>query len=147
MRLIVSHRYYSAMIEWTRVTDFVLRLSHRPGELARLLTQMREADVEIVGMWGPVIGRASVGFHFIAQSPDQFRSFASDAEIPITEISAFLVNDKSTSGSFAARLDSIAGAGINIETIQSLTIDGSLSAVIWVNESEENRLIEVLSKS
>ena len=54
------------MIEWTRVTDFVLRLSHRPGELARLLTQMREADVEIVGMWGPVIGRASVGFHFIA---------------------------------------------------------------------------------
>ena len=147
MRLIASYRYYSAMIEWTRVTDFVLRLSHRPGELARLLTQMREADVEIVGMWGPVIGRASVGFHFIAQSADQFRSFASDAEIPITEIIAFLINDTNTGGSFSARLDSIAGAGINIETIQSLTIDGSLSAVIWVNESEENRLIEVLSKS
>jgi hypothetical protein len=116
------------------------------GEMAQT-GPMREADVEIVGMWGPVIGRASVGFHFIAQSADQFRSFASDAEIPITEIIAFLINDTNTGGSFSARLDSIAGAGINIETIQSLTIDGSLSAVIWVNESEENRLIEVLSKS
>lgn len=128
-----------------RVTDFVLRLSHRPGELARLCTQMREADVEITGMWGPVLGRASVGFHVIAQNPDQFRAFACDAEMPITESTAFLINDISGGGSFVARLDSIAGAGINIESIQSLTIDGSLSAVIWVNESDESRLIEVLS--
>ena len=139
--------YYCDMIEWSRVTDFVLRLSHRPGELARLCTQLRQADVEMIGMWGPVIGRASVGFHCIPESSDQFRAFARDAEMPFTETSAFLINDNSQSGSFVSRLDSIASVGINIESIQSLTIGGSLSAVIWVNEIDETRLIEVLNKT
>ena len=135
------------MLEWSRVSDFVLRLSHRPGELARLCTQLRQADVEMIGMWGPVIGRASVGFHCIPESADQFRSFARDAEMPVTETTAFLINDNSESGSFVSRLDSIASAGINIETILSLTIGGSLTAVIWVNDNDETRLIEILSKS
>lgn len=135
------------MLQWSRVTDFVLRLSHRPGELARLSRQLRQADVEMIGMWGPVIGRASVGFHCIPESADQFRSFVRDAEMPVTEATAFLINDNSQSGSFVSRLDSIASAGINIESIQSLTIGGSLSAVIWVNESDEKRLIEILDKS
>ena len=142
-----TSRYYYFMLEWSRVTDFVLRLSHRPGELARLCTQLRQADVEMIGMWGPVIGRASVGFHCIPERSDQFRAFARDAEMPFTETSAFLINDNSQSGSFVSRLDSIASAGINIESIQSLTIGGSLTAVIWVNESDEKRLIEILDKS
>ncbi len=98
-------------------------------------------------MWGPIIGRASVGFHCIPESPDQFRSFVRDAEMPATEFGAFLINDKSNGGSFVSRLDSIAGAGINIEAIQSLTIDGSLSAVIWVNGADEDRLIQILNKA
>ena len=135
------------MLQWSRVTDFVLRLSHRPGELARLSRQLRQADVEMIGMWGPVIGRASVGFHCIPENADQFRSFVRDAEMPVTEAPAFLINDNSQSGSFVSRLDPIASAGINIESIQSLTIGGSLTAVIWVNESDEKRLIEILDKS
>ncbi|MCE9618887.1 MAG: hypothetical protein K8R92_03145 [Planctomycetes bacterium] len=135
------------MLQWARVTDFLLRLSHRPGELARLATQLREADVEILGMWGPVIGRASVGFHCIPERADQFRSFARDADMLVTEANAFLIKDKANGGSFVARLDSIAGAGINIEIIQSLTIDGSLAAVIWVDETDESRLMEVLSRT
>ncbi len=142
-----TSRYYSFMIEWSKVTDFVLRLSHRPGELARLSRQLSHADVEMIGMWGPVIGRASVGFHCIPESPDQFRSFARDAEMPVTESTAFLINDNSQSGSFVSRLDSIASAGINIESIQSLTIGGLLAAMIWVNEADESRLIEILGKS
>ncbi len=67
--------------------------------------------------------------------------------MPVTEAPAFLINDNSQSGSFVSRLDSIASAGINIESIQSLTIGGSLTAVIWVNESDEKRLIEILDKS
>ncbi len=101
----------------------------------------------MIGMWGPVIGRASVGFHCIPESSGQFRAFARDAEMPFTETSAFLINDNSQSGSFVSRLDSIASVGINIESIQSLTIGGSLSAVIWVNEIDESRLIEVLNKT
>jgi hypothetical protein len=67
--------------------------------------------------------------------------------MPVTETTAFLINDNSESGSFVSRLDSIASAGINIETILSLTIGGSLTAMIWVNDSDEARLIEILSKS
>jgi hypothetical protein len=135
------------MIQWARVTDFLLRLSHRPGELARLATQLREADVEILGMWGPVIGRASVGFHCIPERADQFRAFARDADMLVSESNAYMIKDDADGGSFVARLDSIAGAGINIEIIQSLTIGGALTAVIWVHEHDEPRLMEVLSRA
>ncbi|MGA1265888.1 MAG: hypothetical protein ACO32J_01770 [Phycisphaerales bacterium] len=132
-------------MHWKRVTDFVIRLPHRPGSLAALAARLREADVAIVGMWGPVQGRHAWGFHCIPERADQFRAFSRDAELDAFEQSAFLLSDPIQRGGLVNTLDAIATAGINIEVIQSITIHGSLGAIVWVDEADETRLQDVLA--
>ena len=134
-------------MHWKRVTDFVIRLPHRPGALASLAARLREADVSIVGMWGPVQGRHTMGFHCIPERADQFRSFCRDAELDAYECTAFLMSDHDKAGGLVSALDSIALAGINIEVIQSIILNNALAAIIWVDEADEPRLQQVLSNA
>lgn len=134
-------------MHWKRVTDFVIRLPHRPGALASLAARLREADVSVVGMWGPVQGRHTMGFHCIPERADQFRSFCRDAELDAFECTAFLMSDHDKAGGLVSALDSIALAGINIEVIQSITLNNALAAIIWVDEADEPRLQQVLSNA
>ena len=134
-------------MHWKRVTDFVIRLPHRPGALATLAARLREADVAVLGMWGPVQGRHTMGFHCIPERSDQFRSFCRDAELDAFECPAFLLSDQEKTGGLVSALDSIALAGINIEVIQSITINSALAAIIWVDEADEPRLHQVLSNA
>jgi len=134
-------------MHWKQVTDFVIRLPHRPGALASFAVRLRESDVEVVGMWGPVQGRHTSGFHCIPERADQFRSFSRDSEIEAFEQTAFLVHDAVRVGGLVSTLDAVAQAGINIEVIQSIVVNNSLAAIIWVDEADESRLIEVLSKA
>jgi hypothetical protein len=131
-------------MQWKKVTDFVIRLPHRPGSLAALAARLRAADVDVLGMWGPVQGRHTMGFHCIAERPDQFRSFCRDAELDAYEGAAFLVHDPAKMGGLVTALDAIAHAGINIDVIQSITLDGALAAILWVDEADEPRLHQVL---
>ena len=132
-------------MHWKRVTDFVLRLPHRPGTLAALASRLREADIEMLGMWGPVHGRHTTGFHCIPERAEQFRAFSRDAELEAFEQPVFLLFDPASAGALTRTLDAIASAGINIEAIQSITVNGALAAMVWVDEADEPRLQKVLS--
>ena len=132
-------------MRWQKVTDFVIRLPNRPGSLAGLAARLREADIEMLGMWGPVQGRHTTGFHCIPASADQFRSFSRDSDMDAFEQIAFLMSDPARAGGLIAALDAIAQAGINIEVIQSIVVDGNVSAIVWVDEADEPALQKVLS--
>lgn len=132
-------------MRWQKVTDFVIRLPNRPGSLAGLAARLREADIEMLGMWGPVQGRHTAGFHCIPASADQFRSFSRGSDMDAFEQSAFLLNDPARAGGLISALDAIAQAGINIEVIQSIVVDGNVSAIVWVDEADEPALQKVLS--
>jgi prephenate dehydratase len=133
-------------MHWKKVTDFVIRLPHRPGALASLASRLREADIEMIGMWGPVQGRHTMGFHCIPERAEQFRNFTRDSELDAFEQTAFLVDVPAKAGGLVMVLDAIAQAGINIETIQSITDDRSLAAILWVDEADEPHLQQVLSR-
>lgn len=132
-------------MHWKRVSDFVIRLPHRPGALAGLAARLREADVPVLGMWGPVQGRHTMGFHCIPESAEQFRNFCRDCELDAFEQPAFLIGDPAKGGGLVGALDAIAHAGINIEGIQSIAVDGSLAAILWVDHADEPRLHQVLA--
>jgi len=118
-------------MRWQKVSDFVIRLPDRPGALAGLAARLREADIEMLGMWGPVHGRHTAGFRCIPANA--------------FEQAAFLLWDPSQTGGLVAALDAIAQAGINIELIQSIVIDGAVAAMVWVDEADEPALATVLS--
>ena len=77
-----------------------------------------------------------------ADTPWAFTAFRS--ELDAYEGAAFLVHDPAKMGGLVTALDAIAHAGINIDVIQSITLDGALAAILWVDEADEPRLHQVL---
>jgi prephenate dehydratase len=78
--------------------------------------------------------------------PLHSRNFTRDSELDAFEQTAFLVDVPAKAGGLVMVLDAIAQAGINIETIQSITDDRSLAAILWVDEADEPHLQQVLSR-
>src|SRR5882672_8092858 len=105
---------------WKRMTEFIVRLPHRAGELARFTHELREADVGMLAFWGPTAGKAADGVHCIPENGGQFRNFAASAELAIWEEPCFWLTAQFKGGNLVASLDLIASAGINIELIQAM---------------------------
>jgi len=132
---------------WQRVTEFVVRLPHRAGELARLTAQLREADVGMLAFWGPTVGRSADGVHCIPENAGQFRNFAQSAELAVWEEPCFWLTERFKCGNLVASLDLIASAEINIELIHAMSYQGQFGCFIWVAAEHEAKLEEILSKA
>jgi len=133
------------MALWKRTTEFIVRMPHRAGELARLTRQLHEADVGMLACWGPTPGKNADGVHCIPENPGQFRNFASSAELTIWEEPCFWLSEEFKGGNLVATLEVIANAGINIELIQAMAYRGQFGCFIWVTEDDAGKLEAILS--
>jgi hypothetical protein len=132
------------MAQWKQLTEFVVRLPHRTGELARLSAQLRAASVEIVAFFGPSEGKAADGFHLIPGDSEKFRAFASETGLETWEEPCFHLSDAYHDGDLVARLDQIASAGINIQFASALEAGGQFGLMIWVDDEDVDRLARLL---
>lgn len=135
---------HGLMAQWKRLTEFVVRLPHQAGELARLSAQLRGANVGIIAFFGPTEGRAADGFHIVPEDPERFRAFATEHGLGTWEEPVFHLTDALRDGDLVARLDSIAGAGINIEFASGMAEGGQFGLLIWVDDDDVERLAKHL---
>ena len=142
-------RRYSppTMATWKRLTEFVVRMPHRAGELARLTAQLREADVAMLGFWGPTPGRSADGVHCVPERAEQFRNFSRSADLTVWEEPCFWITEQFKGGNLVATLDLIAGAGINIDLIQAMALQGQFGCFVWVADEDTERLEQLLMKA
>jgi hypothetical protein len=133
------------MAHWKQLTEFVVRLPHRAGELARLAAQLNTANIEIVSYFGPTEGRSADGFHIVPADADLFRDFAAKIGLGTWEEAVFYLTAEYRGGDLVATLEGIARAGINIEFIEALHVDSRFGVLIWVDDSDVDRLVHILS--
>jgi hypothetical protein len=133
------------MAHWKQLTEFVVRLPHRAGELARLAAQLHAAKIEIVSYFGPTEGRSADGFHIVPADADQFREFAAKIGLGTWEESVFALSAEYRGGDLVGTLEAIARAGINIEFIEALLVTNRFGVLIWVDDADVDRLVHILS--
>ncbi|MFO0963271.1 MAG: hypothetical protein U0625_10260 [Phycisphaerales bacterium] len=133
------------MAHWKQLTEFVVRLPHRAGELARLAIQLKGANIGVVSYFGPTEGRSADGFHIVPEDADQFREFAARIGLGTWEETCFYLSAEYRGGDLLGTLDAIAQGGINIEFIEALHVRGQFGVLIWVDDSDVDRLVHVLS--
>jgi hypothetical protein len=134
-----------AMAHWKQLTEFVVRLPHRAGELARLAAQLKHANVDIVSYFGPTEGRSADGFHIVPDDADRFREFATSIGLGTWEETCFYLSAEYRGGDLLGTLGAIAEAGINIEFIEALHVQGVFGVLIWVDDADVDRLVVILS--
>jgi hypothetical protein len=132
------------MPRWTRYADFWINLPDQPGELARLAARLREADVNLLGLWGYGAENGRARFYCVPESAEQFRNFAHSAELPVREGVTFYLTAADHGGMLVQTLEKIANANINLLAIQAIAIESEFGCFLWANESDWPKLERVL---
>ncbi len=133
------------MSKWAMMSDFAVSLPDRPGELARLASMLREADVGLVGLWGYGPGQDKARFYCVPERAEQFRNFTRSAGLDVTEGTTFYLTGADRPGALVEWLDKIAAAGINLQAIEAVGIQGEFGCFIWANPDDHERLKKMLT--
>lgn len=127
------------------MADFWIDLPDRPGELARLAARLREADVNLLGLWGYGAENGTARFYCVPESAEQFRNFARSAELTIREGMTFYLNAADHGGMLVQTLERIAAANINLLAIQAVAIQGEFGCFLWAKPEDSEALMHLLS--
>ncbi len=133
------------MAKWAMMSDFSIDLPNRPGELARLASILREADVSLVGLWGYGSGQGQARFYCVPERAEQFRDFAQSAGLSVTEGKTFYLSGSDRPGALVEWLDKIAAAGINLQAIEAVGIHGEFGCFIWAEPKDLDNLKKLLT--
>ena len=133
------------MAKWAILADFSIRLPDRPGELARLSAMMREAGVNLVGLWGYGEGRSQARFYCVPEHPEHFRDFARTADLPVEEGKTFYLTGADQPGILVDWLNRIGSAGINLQAIEAVRIHGVFGVFIWADAGDWYALTKLLT--
>ncbi|MHC4446591.1 MAG: hypothetical protein ACYSXF_02135 [Planctomycetota bacterium] len=133
------------MSKWAMMSDFAVNLPDRPGELARLASMLREADVSLVGLWGYGPGQDKARFYCVPERAEQFRNFARSTGFGVEEGKTFYLTGADRPGVLVEWLDKIAAAGINLQAIEAVGIHGEFGCFIWADTKDHEQLKTILT--
>jgi hypothetical protein len=129
------------MSETIRLVDyFYIEASQRPGEAARVLSQLQEAGVNLLAFSGFPAGRRAQ-LDFVPEDPAAFRTAAKKAGWkPTGPKKVFLVEGEDRAGAMADVVAKLAAAKINITATQAVTAgSGRFGALLWVQPRDVKR--------
>ncbi len=133
------------MAKAAMMSDFSISLPDRPGELARLASMLREAEVNLVGLWGYGAGQGKARFYCVPATSEQFRNFARSAGREVEDGKTFYLTGAGQPGAFTEWLDKIASAGINLHAIQAVQMHGEFGCFIWADSEDWDALARLLT--
>lgn len=132
------------MARWVRMSDFLVTLPDRPGELAQLAARFRQADIGLIGLWGYGSDEGPAQFYCVPESAEQFRNFAESAELDVREGQTFFLSGHADGASLVETLEKIASAKINLRAIQGVRYGGEFGCFIWADAHDWPALTKLL---
>ncbi len=105
--------------------DFVLHLTHRPGEVGRVANILGRASINIKSIAGMTFGNQVV-VRIIPDNADAARSALRDANIRFEETELITVLMENQAGELANLADKLSNAGLNLQAIYVIGLEGDL---------------------
>ena len=134
------------MAKCAMMSDFLISLPDHPGELARLAKILREAEVNLVGLWGYGRGEGKARLYCVPQNAEEFRKFAESAGLDVNEGKTFYITGVDHPGALLDSLDQIAAAGINLHAIEVVQIGGEFGGFVWADSRDWDALAKLLTQ-
>jgi len=105
--------------------DFVLHLTHRPGELGRVANALGKAGINIKSMAAMTFGGQGV-VRIIPDDVDTARTALRDANIRFEESELITVLVENRAGELAVVADKLSNADINLHAAYVVGLEGDL---------------------
>lgn len=127
-------------MSWKMISYFALTLPNRPGELAHFAAQLRDAGINLIGLWGYEADGDRTRIACVPESAAAFRRFFSDSGVPLDEGVTLYISDLDTSGALVELLHRIAAGGINIDSIECVAAGPRFGCFIWTDPAKSAAL-------
>lgn len=105
--------------------DFVIALTHRPGELGRIANALSRGGVNIKSVTAMTIGNQAQ-VRIIADDVDAARNALREGNIRFEEGELVTVLCENRAGELADVADKLANAGLNLHALYVVGLDGDL---------------------
>lgn len=130
-----------------KVDCFTALLPNKVGEGAKVLAALKEAGVNLVGLWGYPSKKAKQSI--LELMPENSTGFAKAARKAGLEVgkkyTAFLVTGEDRPGAMAEIFAKIAAAGVNIEASKAVSGGaGTYGAAIFVDAADVKKTAKAL---
>jgi hypothetical protein len=105
--------------------DFAIHLTHRPGELGRVANALSLKGVNIKSLAAMTVGNQAL-LRLIADDVEACRAALRENNIRFDESEMVTVLLENRAGEVAATADKLANAGLNLEAVYVIGLDGDL---------------------
>ena len=131
-------------MEIKRVKYFSIPVQDRPGELARMARKLKDAKVDLAGLWGFGVGQGKAQIFAVPKNPDQFKQAAQKTDWMFKEGTCFQVMGEDKGGALVETLDRISSEGINLHAVDAIAVGGRFGCYVWAEEKDVEKLAKVL---
>lgn len=131
--------------EVRRVNYYVTTVSNKPGEASRILTALKDAGVNLIAFSGfPYARQAQIDL--IPENDTVFKQAAKSARLKASaKKTGFLIQGDDRPGALAELTSKLAGAGINITSLQAVCAgSGRYGGLFWVKPEDVRKAAKVL---
>jgi hypothetical protein len=128
-----------------KVDYFYIEAVNKPGEAAKVLSELRDAGVNLLAFSGFPQGRKAQ-IDFIPENSAAFKAAAKKAGLKLSpRKTGFLVQGEDRLGAIADIASKLAAANINITACDALSAgEGRFGAILWVKGPDVGRASKVL---
>jgi hypothetical protein len=122
-------------------------VSNKPGRGEHVLSALKEAGVNFVGIWGYPLGKRKSRIDLVVEDTAQFKKAAKQLKIELgKKQTAFYITGEDHPGAVAEVLAKLAAREINVLAVQALCAgNGRFGALIEVAPDDVKKATKVLA--
>jgi hypothetical protein len=129
-----------------KIDYYYVSVSDKPGEASCILSYLQEAGVNLLGFSGFPEGARKAQLDFLPEDPAAFAKVARHAGLKLSKKkTGFLIQGEDSPGAVAGLLAKLAGAGINVTSIQATAAGARLyCGILWVKAADVRKTAKLL---
>jgi hypothetical protein len=128
-----------------RVDYYYVTVPDRPGEGKRVLSALKESNVNLLAYLGFPSGDGNSQLDLVPENADALKKAAGKAGLKLSDSKrAFLIQGDDRAGAVADTLAKLADANVNVTAAVATTAAGNYGLVVWVPPSDFERAARAL---
>ncbi|HJZ85009.1 MAG TPA: hypothetical protein VKN99_07535 [Polyangia bacterium] len=131
-------------MEAKRSRYFSIGVEDKPGELAKFAKRLKDAGVNLAGLWGFGMGAGKGQFMAVPEDAAKFKKALEGSPWKATEQTCFYVTGEDRVGALCEILDRVAGAGINLQAVDGIGLGGRCGAYLWTDPKDVEKVAKIL---
>jgi hypothetical protein len=127
-----------------RVTYFMANLEDKPGELLKVMQNLKDKKIGLKGLWGFGTHSGKAQLFVIAKKVEKLRDLWKSSGLLAEEGTGFLIQGSDRIGAMVESLQTLAGGGVNIHAVDAIAAKGRYTSFVWVQQEDVGKAAEAL---